>query len=169
MRFDGLLTDDIFIVESNGKHQGPIKASVQGTKIYVFDKLSTIKEGNKILRSLPNGRSESYTILGVTFHEGPANEGLSHSEIATQKDSALVETPSSGTTKVSGSYNIQIGDGNIKNIVESLEVLLKSIELSDVSADQKAGVKKHIKSFLDHPIISSVLGNAADNLLSTLR
>ena len=88
--------------------------------VYVDDRTLTIEEGGKILRTLPNGKSESHVILQVDFYDGPGGR-LAHYTITTRKESSLVPTPSATTINISKSQGIQIGDGNVQNIVASMK------------------------------------------------
>jgi hypothetical protein len=163
-----LMGDTIFIESLSGNLVGPVKASVQGNKTYIDDVTLQIEEGGKILRPLPNGKSESHSILQVDFHKDPRGGRLSHFEITTRKDSSLVATPRSTTVNISNSQGIQIGDGNVQNIVTSLETLAKAIDAADVSLEQKSDVKESLKAFLSHPVTTAVLGAAADRLVAML-
>jgi hypothetical protein len=162
-------TDDIFIVSPAGERIGPVKASVQAGKVFIADKSLVIEEGGTILRPLPNGRSESYRILEVQFHQNPTGR-LSHYTVIVQKDTSLVPTPtSSGTTiNITNSQGIQIGDGNILNIVAGLETLIKAIDSAEVPDDQKSDAKKRLKAFLSHPLTVAALGTAAGALIDKL-
>ena len=120
MTFDGLLGDEVYIVSPGGEQSGPVKASVQGNKVYIFDESIVIEEGGKILRPLSSGKWESHTILQVDFYKAPRRMKASHYEIATRKDSSLVDAPSKTTIHISHSQGIQIGDGNFHNITLAL-------------------------------------------------
>jgi len=169
MGFDRLLSDEIYIVSRSGEETGPVKASVQGDKVYVFDETLVIEEGGKILRTLPNGKCESRTILQVDFHQAPRQMRRgTHFKIITRKDSSLVDPPSKTTINITNSQGIQIGDGNVQNIVASLDTLAKAIESADVPEDQKADAKQKLKAFLSHPLTTAVLGSAAGKLIGML-
>lgn len=170
MSFAQLLGDEIYIISPSGQDtKGPVKASVQGDKVYVFDQTIVIEEGGKILRTLPNGKCESRTILQVDFIQAPSQmrEGT-HYEIITRKDTSLVDPPSKTTINISHSQGIQIGNGNVQNIVASLDALRKAIECADVPVEQKAEAKQKLKAFLSHPLTIAVLGAAAGKLIGML-
>lgn len=163
-----LFGDDILIESPSGERIGPVKASVQGNKIFIDDVKLIIEEGGKIFRPLPNGKSECHTILQVDFHQGPGGR-LAHYEVTTRKESSLVTTPSSTTTiNISHSHGIQIGDNNVQHIVASLESLAKAIDGADSSESDKATAKSKLKDVLKHPVILSILGSAAAKLISML-
>ena len=168
MSIDRLMGDEIYIQSPNGKTVGPVKSSVQRNKVYISDETVVIEEGGKILRPLPNGKSESHSILQVDFHKDPLGGRLSHYEITTRKDSSLVPTPSSTTINIMNSQGIQIGDHNIQNIVGSLEKLAQAIDSSDATPQEKADAKGKLKAFLMHPATMAVLGAAAAKLIELL-
>jgi len=93
MSIDSLMGDDIYIESPSGETVGPVKSSVQGNKVFINDETLVIEEGGKILRPLPNGKAESYSILQVDFHKDPFGGTLSHYEITARKDSSLVPVP----------------------------------------------------------------------------
>lgn len=170
MSFDRLLGDEIYIVSPSGDETvGPIKASVQGDSVYVFDKTVVIEEGGRILRTLPNGRCESHSILQVDFNQAPPQmrQG-SHYKILTRKDSSLVKPPSKTTINISHSQGIQIGDGNVQNIVASFDALAKAIDSAEGPEEEKADAKQKLKAFLSHPLTTAVLGSAAGKLIGML-
>jgi hypothetical protein len=168
MNFDDLLGDEIFIESPQGERVGPVKASVQGNKVFVYDEKLVIEEGGKILRPLPNGKSEAHTILEVAFNKDPFNGRMSHYAIKTRKDSSLVPTPSNTTINITSSQGIQIGNQNVQNIVGALEILANALESSNASPAEKADVKARLKAFLSHPITVAVLGGAAGKLMGML-
>lgn len=168
MGIDDLMGDDVFIVSPSGERIGPVKASVQGNKIFINDERLIIEEGGKILRPLPNGKSESYSILQVNFHKDPFGD-LSHYEIRTRKDSSLVASPVGPTINITHSQGIQIGDGNVQHVIGSLQMLAHAIDSTDAPPAQKADAKAKLKDFLSHPLTVAVLGSAATSLLNALQ
>lgn len=168
MAMDDLLGDEVFIESPSGERAGPVKASVQGNKVFINDQTLVIEEGGKILRPLPNGKSESHSILQVDFHKDPSGGDLSHYEIKTRKESSLVPTPSATTINITNSQGIQIGDGNIQNIVASFEMLAEAIESADCSEEEKADAKSKLKALLSHPLTTAILGSAAGKLITML-
>ncbi len=169
MSIDSLMGDDIYIQATDGKIVGPVKSSVQGNKVYINDETLVIEEGGKILRPLPNGKSESHSILQVDFNKDPFGGRLSHYKITTRKDSSLVPTPSATTINITNSQGIQIGDHNAQSIVVSLERLIQAIESSNATPPQKKGAKEKLRAFLTHPTTVSVLGATAAKLIEMLK
>ena len=137
MALESLLNDEVYIVSPGGEQRGPVKASVQRNKVYIFDESIVIEEGGKILRPLPSGKCESHTILQVDFHKAKARRGMkaSHYEITTRKDSSLVDASSKTTIQISHSQGIQIGDGNVQNIVPFIKDVLAAVTVMNIEID----------------------------------
>ena len=168
MSISDLMGDEIYIQFPDGKQVGPVKAVVQRNQVIINDENLVIEEGGKILRPLPNGMSEAYTILEVIFHKDPFGGDLSHYEIITRKDLSLVQTPSNTTINITGSHGIQIGNHNVRNIIGVLEMLTNAIESSDATIEEKTDAKARLKAFLIHPLTVGLLGTAASKILGML-
>lgn len=169
MSISDLMHDEIYIQSPDGKQVGPVKAVVQRNQIIINDENLVIEEGGKILRPLPNGKSEAYTILEVIFHKDPFGGDISHYEIITRKDSSLVQTtPSNTTTNITGSHGIQIGNHNVQSIIGALEMLTNAIESSDATTEEKTDAKAKLKAFLIHPLTFNILGTTAGKILDVL-
>lgn len=164
-----LLGDEIYIEGKDCTRVGPVKASVQGSKIFVFDTSLIIEEGGRIFRTLPNGKSEVHKILEYDFLKDPMSGKLSHYEIHTKKEGSLTEMPGSKTTiNISHSKAIQIGDQNVQNIVDSFEVLFEAIESAEAPEEEKMVAKAKLKALLSNPLINTIIGVAAKTLVERL-
>lgn len=167
MAFTGMLNDEIWIVTSEGKEIGPIQTRIEENKAIVLDEKMVIEEGWKVLRPLPNGKCESHTIQQVAFKRSA--RGTGHFEVTMSSDSSLVERPtSSQTINITNSQGFQIGDGNTQNIVMAFEQLVKSIESADTDEETKKEAKGRLKSFLKHPLVTTLIGAAAGGVLAML-
>jgi len=69
---------------------------------------------------------------------------------------------------VSNSHAIQIGNGNIQNFSFVIENFINQIEQANVSEEEKIEVKSRLKAFLEHPLVTSVLGGLALKLIERL-
>ncbi len=69
------------------------------------------------------------------------------------------------TVNISGSTNIQIGDRNIQEIRNSIVWLVNSIEKSEASFEQKEGAKGLLQRFLEHPLVTSIVGAAIGSVM----
>lgn len=64
------------------------------------------------------------------------------------------------TTHISGSTNVIVGDYNQQNVTQHVEGLMKAIEASGGTPEEKAEAKSRLKRFLEHPLLSAVIGGA---------
>ena len=167
MGMDHLVNEQVVVVSRSGDVTGEVKASIQKDRIYIKDERLVIEEGGKILRTLPNGQCESYTIHTVHFHKGPAPR-LSHYQIDVRKDSSLVKAPTIAAITINNSSGIQIGDNNVLSIVGSLNELAAAIDTVQGAAEEKNGARAKLKALLSHPLVVSILGAAGKKLLDTL-
>ena len=62
------------------------------------------------------------------------------------------------TINVSGSTNVVVGDNNTVN--QSVQELLRAIDQTRGTTEQKAEAKTLLKQFLEHPLVSAVAGGA---------
>jgi hypothetical protein len=168
MSISDLMHDEIYIQSPDGKRVGPVKAIVQRNQVIINAEDLVIEEGGKILRPLPNGKSEAYTILEVILHKDPFGGEISHYEIITRKDSSLVHTPGDTTINITDSHGIQIGRRDVRNIIRALEMITNAIESSDATMEEKTDAKAKLKAFLIHPLTVNLIGTATSKILDVL-
>ena len=68
--FSALLNDTVYIENSEGERSGPYKTAIgnkNGLSATIFEQQLDVEEGWKLVRSLPNGKEEKYTILEGAF------------------------------------------------------------------------------------------------------
>jgi hypothetical protein len=70
---------------------------------------------------------------------------------------------------VHSSSNVQIGDNNSLSIVNELEKLVHLINASSVSQDEKKTAVSKLGSFLNLPVVSSILGSTVGSLVTMLK
>ncbi|WP_197971559.1 hypothetical protein [Aeromonas veronii] len=58
----------------------------------------------------------------------------------------------------------QIGNGNTQNISNIFNQLIQDIDKSQASTEEKSEAKKRLTTFLEHPLVSSILGGVAGSL-----
>gem|GEM_PF-5674032 len=114
--FNELMNDTVTLKKRNGEIIENIKASVQRDKIFIDDGKLLIEEGDKIVRVLPNGLTESYLILHTGFYD--EFQGLpAHYQMKVRKESAI-EPHSSMSFNIGTVYGSNIGtqgNSSIKN------------------------------------------------------
>jgi hypothetical protein len=171
--FEELLTDTVYILTTDTTRSGPYKTSI-GTKgglsATIFDKNLDVQEGVKLLRPLPNGREELYTVVETNFNPG-LREIPAHWNLKLEKDSSLVGRSTahkSTTIKIKNSQGIQIGDHNVQHIKNGLAGLIEEINASSEATAEKNKAKSAVRELLTNPIIAAILGGAAPGLLAML-
>jgi len=70
---------------------------------------------------------------------------------------------------VYSSSNVQIGDHNSQSIVNELENLVRLINDSSATSEEKQGTCSKLASFLNSPVVSSILGGAVGSLVAMLK
>ena len=168
-----LLNDTVYIENQNGNRTGPYKSAIgtqNGLSASIFQTSLNVEEGCKLVRMLPNGKEERYTVLEVNYSPGlssiPPNWKLKLS-----KDSSLVQHRKEPTTtiNISNSQGIQIGDHNIQNITNSIASLIEMIESSAIEPMQKEEARGLLQKLLANPAVAAVLGGATSGLLGLLK
>lgn len=66
---------------------------------------------------------------------------------------------------ISGATNVQIGDYNTQQVVQTFTELVKQIEESDAPQAEKDDAISKLKNFVNLPLISSVVGGALGGLI----
>jgi|ERR1700733_2316389 len=60
---------------------------------------------------------------------------------------------------ISSSSNVQVGEGNFQNVRFSAEKIALAIDQANASVLEKEKAKSLLKSFLENPIISTIISN----------
>jgi len=169
--FDGLMNDTVFIVNSDGARSGPYKTAISNKgEATIFDETIDVEEGYKLIRPLPNGKQDVFTILEANYSPG-LHAIPPHYSLKIKKDSSLLHRQAeqkSTTINISNSQGIQVGDHNIQNITNSLGELIQQIENSNDSPEQKSVAKGKIKELISNPTVAAILGGATSGLLALL-
>lgn len=171
--FSQLLNDTVYIGKNSGERVGPYKTAIgskNGLSASIFEATLDVEEGWKLMRLLPNGKDESYTILEANYSPG-LHAIPPHWTLKLRKDASLV--PSHGekrstTINISNSQGIQIGDHNIQNIANSISGLVELIESSEASPAEKEEAKGLIRRLMENPTVAAVLGAATSGIMGLL-
>ncbi|MFC1523649.1 hypothetical protein ACFL6N_02540 [Thermodesulfobacteriota bacterium] len=170
MSIQRLMTDNVFFEDDSGKRSGPYKTKFGSSKkIKVFDDKLVVKEGDVVIQSLPNGTEERFVITDTQFNSGlrkikPFFTISIVKESTQQREERMVEN----TTFHINNSNVQVGDGNIQNIVNSFEQLVKEIDKSSSTSEQKEEAKGLVKTLISNPTVAAVLGAAVSGLLGIM-
>ncbi|MFV3372473.1 RIP homotypic interaction motif-containing protein [Pseudomonas sp. NY15435] len=168
--FARMMKDEVFIVGSDQSKQGPFRTAFANKEISIFDETLDVSEGDKVIRELPNGKEEIYTVTEVSFSSGLKTIGP-HYTLKLSKDMAIRSAVPKSTTNhitIQHSNGIQIGDHNTQHLQMVLEEVLQRIEDSGASRAEVEEVKNILTSFLKHPLTVSVVGAALPTALGLL-
>jgi len=169
--FASLQNDTVFIERTAGERSGPYKTAISskgGFSASIFEANLDVEEGWKLIRPLPNGKEELFTILEANYSSGLSSI-QPHWTLKLRKESSLAAAPPPTTTiNITNSSGIQIGDHNIQHIVNSFVGLIEKIEASNVPPQEKAKAKSLMRSVLENPIVAAVLGSATVGVLTLL-
>lgn len=100
-----------------------------------FSQVQLTEEGQSRAISVKHGKDRSYE-LGASMQISTLN----------------VNAPS------------QIGNGNTQNISNIFNQLIQDIDKSQASTQEKSEAKKRLTTFLEHPLVISILGGVAGSL-----
>lgn len=169
--FDELLNDKVFIVNSDGERSGPYKTAISNNgEATIFDETLDVEEGYKLMRPLPNGKDDVFTILEANYR--PEFHGIPpHYSLKTRKDSSLLHEQAGRrptTINISNSQGIQVGDHCVQNIKNGLGELIQQIENTNSSFEQKRAAKELIRELISNPAVAGILGGATSGLLGLL-
>lgn len=169
--FASLQNDTVFIERPAGERSGPYKTAIGskgGFSASIFEPSLDVEEGWKLIRPLPNGKEELFTILEANYSPGLASIPP-HWTLKLKKESSLAVTPRPTTTiNIANSSGFQIGDHNIQHIANSFVGLIEKIEASNMSAQEKAEAKSLLRSVLENPTVAAVFGSATTCVLALL-
>ncbi len=171
--FPPLQNDTVYIEKVDGSRSGAFKTAISsknGFSATIFESELDVKEGWKLIRPLPRGKEESYTILEAIYNPG-LHTIPPHWTLKLKKDLSMLNKPSvpnSTTINISNSEGFQIGDNNVQNIEKSLFYLIEKIKTSDATETEKAEAKCLLKQLLQNPAVAAVLGGATSGLIGLL-
>ncbi len=165
--FRSLLNDTVFIVKSNGHRLGPFKAAVSADSITIMEKAIDVDEGDHVAREIPSGKEEIYLILSADYSHGLRSIPPSYT-LKVRKTTALparsVDAKST-TINIHNSTGVQVGDYNTQQIQATFNEIVERIDRSSGSPEAKAEAKGRLAAFLQHPLVTSVLGAMAGSVL----
>ncbi len=117
--------------------------------------------GDEIVRTLPNGREEHYSVLRADFRQGfggiPSGFDLALSKLQQIQPKNIGST----TVNIHNSTAFQVGDYNVQNIQSALLSLERAIDSQDAPDNLKVDAKEKLRAFLRHPLVVAVLGGLA--------
>lgn len=160
--------DEVHVLKQDGRRLGPYQAKVQPTALRCYDTTLDVDEGDAIWRELPNGKTETYKVLEVTYNQGL--HGIPPSHLLTiRKDASLVERGRVQNINIAHSQGFQVGDHNTQNIADAFKTIIERIDAADATPEEKADAKGRLALFLEHPLTSAVVGGAVSGLSALLK
>lgn len=67
---------------------------------------------------------------------------------------------------IADSSHVQVGNENIQNVVINIRKLITDIDNSDASDKDKKEAKERLKSFIEHPLVTSILGGLSGTIFT---
>ena len=168
--FRSMLKDTVFIVKPSAQRLGPYKAAVSPDSIKIMEKLIDVDEGDHVARELPSGKEEIYLVLSADYSRGLHSIPPSYT-LKVRKTTAItarVPGVKSTTINIHNSTGVQVGDYNTQQIQATFSELVERINQSSAPPEVKAEAKGRLAAFLEHPLVTSVLGGAAGAVLGAL-
>jgi hypothetical protein len=171
--FVSLQNDTVYIENGDGERSAAYKTAIGskgGLSATIFERNLDVEEGWKLIRALPNGKEESYTIQETNYNPGLHTIPESW-KLKLKKDSSLLnKTPAhkNTTINISNSQGIQVGDHNTQNIEAGLKELVEQINSAGVNDSEKQEAKSVLRQLIDNPVIAGVLGGATSGILTLL-
>ena len=171
--FASLHNDTVYIVSDAGVRSAPYKTAIgskNGLSCSIFEASLEIEEGWNLIRPLPNGKEEIFTVLEANYSPG-LHSIPPHWTLKLQKDGSMINKPKAQqatTINISNSQGIQIGDHNVQHIANSLAGLIEKIESSSALPQDKAAAKGILRELVSNPVVAAVLGAATSALFAML-
>jgi len=171
--FASLHNDTVYIVSDAGVRSAPYKTAIgskNGLSCSIFEASLEIEEGWKLIRPLPSGKEEIFTVLEANYSPG-LHSIPPHWTLKLQKDGSMINKPKAQqatTINISNSQGIQIGDHNVQHIANSLAGLIEKIESSSALPQDKAAAKGILRELVSNPVVAAVLGAATSALFAML-
>ncbi len=154
-----LANDEIFIERTPDARSGPFKAVV-GKNITIFDGSLDVTEGDVVIRLLPNGKEERRLVTEANFNQ-KFGSIPAHYVLEVSKEGSMKKENATTTTNNFNFHNsqgIQIGDYNTQNLQVALNEVLTKLNESGASHKDIEEAKGRLAKFLEHPLVSSVVG-----------
>lgn len=147
-----MMTDTVTLVKSNGEKFENIKANVQREKIFIDDAKLPIEEGDRIIRELSNGLSESFLILDRGYYD--RTHGIpAHYQMKVKKESAIdLERQTTMQFHIGTVYGSNIGtqgSAHVENVFnfEKVDQLIE--EHGGPDKEELRAMIEELKEFFD--------------------
>ncbi|HYD94694.1 MAG TPA: hypothetical protein VEC01_05160 [Noviherbaspirillum sp.] len=161
MNLARMMTDKVYFEDMNGIRTGPYKTRFGTDRITVFQDELNVGEGDHVVQPLADGTERIYVADNVTYNAGRRNIP-GHFSITITREA---ESPAAATSALHARMdtlvsNVQAGDNNNVNIAALIRSLAQSIENTDLPAEQKDEAKRLLRTLIEHPVMTALLGGA---------
>lgn len=170
--FGEMMNDIVTLEKQNGEKFENIPADVQSNMIFINDAQLPIEEGDKLLRTLPNGLTESYIVVDRGFYEAfidfPA-----HYQVKVRKSSTINTQQKSivrnyNVTANAPIYGMQIGgngnqqsvnvnEQNISDLVNNLRKLIATSTISELEKEDAIEALERISKLSNEELTPGVM------------
>lgn len=171
--FARLQNDTVYVEDNSGTRSAPYKTAIgskNGLSATIFESTLDAEEGWKLIRPLPSGKEEIFTIIEANYSPG-LHSIPPHWTLKLRKDSSMANSPKppqATTINITNSQGIQIGDHNVQHIASSLVGLVEKIESTNMPVQEKAEAKGLLRDLMSNPVVASILGSATSGVLALL-
>lgn len=161
--FNSFPNEIVKIEKQDGSIVGPYKA-IFGKKTTFTSVEIDIDDGDILVRQLPGGKTERYVISETTFDQGLISIPP-HWTCTTTKASIANAPKAAPNIVIHSAHGVQIGDNNTQNIINYIQALQEKIDSSNAPDKEKAEAKSRLANFLEHPLVTTLLGVSATAIL----
>lgn len=153
-----------YVKKITGELLGPYKAKFAGDTIFIDDQMANVKEGDYVVRKLPNGNEELNLITKCDFFDTPILGFGPHFQIKFTKGNLPVHDKTVQNINIHSSGPVQVGNHNTQNIIDSFNELAQKIESSTATPSEKQEAKSLLSKLASNPIVVSILGAAVGSV-----
>lgn len=161
MQLQNRMTDDVFFENEKGERSKAYKTKFASETLTIYDEKLVVKDGDIAIQLLPNGTEERFIVTDTKFSSGlksiPAHYTIS---IIKESKKHREEKVATNTTFNISNSSVQVGDGNIQNIVDSFNELATKINESESTPEQKAEAQNLLQLLLNNSTVASILKGA---------
>lgn len=161
MSLQQILVDNAYLEKNNGQRLAPFKTKFGGVKLVVFNDQFEVAEGDVVIHVLDDTQEQRFIVTSVQFNSGMMSIDA-HYLLSIINESELQNTPYTSTSSAIQENDFTAEKTEIHHIMHSFDQLIKKIELSQSSADDKAEAKALLKAFIVHPTVNDLLSGSLD-------
>lgn len=160
----------ITILNPNGEKY-ETEGQIQNDKIYIYDQKAVIDTGFIISYTLSNGLHKTSKVINSGYY-GDVQSGSGFPVYqCTIRDTNLEQENNKSSISIGtlNNYgNNQIGNNNSQKIEIAFKDLINQIESAKATPEEKKEAKNLLKTFLEHPLVNTLLGSSLGIIASLL-